>query len=115
MILTHNTLDLINGSFESGGAVLCAFNVLRIMRDKKVRGVSVAVSGFFALWGAWNLVYYPGLGQWLSFFGGLGLVLFNTIWVVLAVQYTRLERQRARDYCSHGASFGKRCRDCWDD
>lgn len=42
-------------------------------------------NAFFSAWGIWNLVYYPTLGQWASFIGGVLLVAGNVAWVVLAI------------------------------
>jgi hypothetical protein len=37
--------------------------------------------------GFWNLFYYPHLDQWLSFAGGVLIVLANTVWIAMAVHY----------------------------
>lgn len=83
------TQDLINGTFEFVGGVLLIGNVIRLQRDKVVRGVSWIPVGFFTSWGAWNLYYYPWLGQWFSFAGGLLIVIVNSIWLTLVVKYRR--------------------------
>lgn len=82
--------DLVNGFFELGAGLLCWFNVRKILADKKIHGVYWPVQAFFAAWGWWNLYYYPTLNQWFSFAGGIILVAGNTIWVLLAVKYSRL-------------------------
>lgn len=81
--------DLINGAFEAVGGVMSWLNVMTIYRDKKVAGVKVLPSVVFTLWGFWNLFYYPHLNQWLSFTGGLVIVLANIAWVTLAMRYSR--------------------------
>jgi hypothetical protein len=81
--------DLINGAFELVGAVLVWFNVRQLRRDKRVQGVSLSVQGFICTWGFWNLYYYPSLGHWLSFGGGVVLVIGNSVWLGMAVHYTR--------------------------
>ncbi len=81
--------DLINGSFELLGGVVILLSIRRVLKDKKVAGVSWPHVAFFAAWGFWNLFYYPHLGQWLSFAGGLLIVTTNTIWVALLIYYTR--------------------------
>jgi hypothetical protein len=81
--------DGINGCFELVGAVVCWLNVRQLYRDKKLQGVVWQVQGFFLAWGVWNLFYYPSLGQWASFWGGVMLVVGNGTWVVLAMWYTR--------------------------
>lgn len=82
-----NIADLINGSFELGGGILCWLNVKRLLKDRRVEGVDWRVSAFFSAWGFWNLFYYPSLHQWASFFGGVALVIANTTWVALALWF----------------------------
>jgi len=81
--------DLINGSFELLGATLLAVNVVRIMQDKIIRGVSWLPVGFFTAWGFWNLHYYPSLDQWCSFVGGCCIVTMNLAWLILVFYYRR--------------------------
>jgi hypothetical protein len=85
--------DLINGIFESGGGILLAINCLRLYRDKRIQGVSIIPTAFFMLWGYWNLYFYPHYGAWVSFFGGIGVVTSNTIWVVMMIHYSRRRTQ----------------------
>ena len=81
------TPDAVNGLFETLGAVAIWGNVRRILRDKQIKGIDWRVTLFFSAWGYWNLFYYPHLGQWFSFAGGLALVAGNTVWVALALKY----------------------------
>ena len=81
--------DLINGTFEIIGGLMCWLNVVKILKDKSISGVYWHVQAFFSAWGFWNLYYYPHLGQWASFVGGVFLVIGNTTWTLLAVKYSR--------------------------
>ncbi len=81
--------DFINGSFEFAGSFFLFINCLRTMKDKKVKGVSIISTSFFASWGIWNLYYYPSLGQWWSFFGGVSIVVMNIFWVCLMIKYRK--------------------------
>lgn len=83
------SLDLINGCFEAGGAAFIAFSILKLYREKEVRGVSWVHVAFFSAWGFFNLIYYPSLGQWLSFAGGLAIVAANTFWLGQLLYYGR--------------------------
>jgi hypothetical protein len=85
--------DLINGLFECFGGLLLCRNCVQLYRDKMIRGVTWPVTLFFAAWGFWNCFYYPHLDQWLSFSGGLVIVSANTVWVTMAIFYTRRERR----------------------
>lgn len=80
------TTDLINGSIEMIGATLTWRNAWQLRTDREIRGVFWPTSLFFAAWGLWNLYYYPALGQWASFAGGVVLVAGNVAWVAMAIR-----------------------------
>ena len=84
-----NPQDVTNGCFELLGGAFILFSVFKLINDKKVRGVSWIHVSYFTLWGYWNLYYYPHLGQWWSLIGSIGVVVTNTLWVVLLVYYSR--------------------------
>lgn len=85
--LTNIWPDLTNGGFEFLAGVMNWINVRRLYKDKEVRGYSPWVFGFFTSWGLWNLFYYPHLGQWISFAGGISIMLSNMSWLSLAIYY----------------------------
>lgn len=81
--------DQINALFELVGGIFLWKNFAQLRKDKMLRGVHWVPIMFFASWGYWNLFYYPHLGQWWSFAGGLNIVAANTAWLVLAWKYRR--------------------------
>jgi len=81
--------DLINGLFEIISAIFIIKNIKVLYKDKQVKGVTISPTIFFALWGFWNLYFYPHNGHMLSFYGGIALVLVNSIWVGQAIYYNR--------------------------
>jgi hypothetical protein len=81
--------DLVNGSFEAVGGVTTFFNCLRLYKDKEVKGVVWQLTIFYTVWAIWNMYYYPHLNQWLSFWGGLVIVLGNLIWITQVIYYRR--------------------------
>lgn len=81
--------DLINGTFELLGAPFIWLSIFNLLKTKKVNGVSWINVAFFTAWGYWNLFYYPHLGQWLSMFGGIAVVISNSIWVWFLIKYSR--------------------------
>jgi len=83
------TPDFINGLFEGIGSLMIWHNVQILLRDKHVRGVSPWPVVFFTGWGFWNLYYYPSLGQWVSFGGGVMIMVANLFWLALAWRYRR--------------------------
>lgn len=86
-----NWADLINGGFELFGAFALWQNVIAVRRDRKVLGYNPKATIFFTTWGIWNLYFYPSLGQWLSFWGGVAIVTVNAIWLGHVFYYMKLE------------------------
>lgn len=84
------TADVINGLYEFGGSIMCAMHVKQILKDKKTRGVSWLPFTFFATWGIWNAVwYYPAVGCWWSWAGGVALVTVNLFYCYLMWKYRK--------------------------
>lgn len=81
--------DTINGGFEMLAGIMILNHCRCVQRDKRVQGVSVVSTIFFALWGVWNLYYYPSLGQWYSALGGVSVVSANILWIVLMLKYRK--------------------------
>ncbi len=77
--------DLINGSFETLGCLFVLKHCSALWKSKQARGVSLISTIYFTLWGFWNIWYYPHLDQWLSFTGGIAIVISNCIWVGLLI------------------------------
>lgn len=82
--MTH---DQINAAFEFFGGLFILNNCISLYRDKVVKGVTVTSTTFFCAWSVWNLVFYPALGQWYSFIGGLLIVVGNFSWVGMMIYY----------------------------
>jgi len=81
--------DLLNGCFELFGSAFILLSIMKVLKTKSSAGVNWIHPAFFTAWGVWNLFYYPHLGQWLSFVGGIGVVSANIIWVSLLIKYRK--------------------------
>lgn len=90
--MTIQIPDLINGLFEVFGGLAILGHCWQLLKDKQVKGVNWLSCLFFTTWGFWNLFFYPHLNQWLSFFGGILIVLGNILWLGLIIRYKRLEK-----------------------
>jgi hypothetical protein len=86
--------DKINGLFELTGGLFILLHCIKLYKDKKVRGVSFVATGYFVLWGYWNIYYYPFLEQWASFIGGLTIVVMNSVWIGMMIYYMKREKRR---------------------
>lgn len=87
--------DFINGSFEVCGGFFILLSIYKLHKEKKVRGVHWAPVLFFTAWGIWNIYYYPHLGQWISFLGGLFIALMNMTWLTQLIYYILKEKKNA--------------------
>jgi ABC-type transport system involved in cytochrome c biogenesis permease subunit len=85
--------DLINGTFESLGSIFILFSIIKLHKEKQVKGVDYKHIAFFTIWGIWNLYYYPSLNQRLSFIGGILIVIANVVWVSQIIYYSRVNRE----------------------
>lgn len=83
--------DMVNGLFEFVAACFLFLNVLKLHKDKQIRGVSPWPVVFFTAWGFWNIHYYPSLGQFWSMIGGLFVVSVNMIWLFQVAMYAEPE------------------------
>lgn len=81
------TSDLINGLFEAGGAVAISASILRLLQDKKVKGVSMLHFGFFWVWGAFNIYFYPANNLWWSYAGGVSVLIMNSVYLYFLIKY----------------------------
>lgn len=79
--------DILNALFELFGAGFLALDCRALARDKQLRGVYWPGRVFFASWGAWNVLYYPAIGQLFSFAAGLCVLAVNAVWCTLAWRY----------------------------
>ncbi len=89
--------DIVNGTLEAAGGFFILLSILRLHKDKVVRGVSWIHVAFFSTWGYWNLFYYWQLDQWWSWYGGIGVVTMNTLWLFQIVWWSWVERCNRRD------------------
>lgn len=85
------TPDMVNGIFEALGAIFVSMNVVRLYRDKRVRGVHWASVAFFTSWGLWNVYFYHAIAQPFSWYAGVAVAVVNAIWLAQMGYYIRKE------------------------
>lgn len=85
--------DLINGLFETVGAVFLFGSLLKLRRDREVRGIEWKAVAFFFSFGVWNLWFYPSAGLYWSFCGGVLIALMNLLWLCHLAYYWLASRQ----------------------
>lgn len=88
-LMASHIFDMVNSSFEFIGSIANIPDLIRIRKDKRVKGVYWPARVFFVVWGSWNLLYYPSLQQWWSFYGGIAITLTNAIWIYHAIKFRK--------------------------
>jgi hypothetical protein len=83
------TQDVINATFEVGGALLTWMNVRQVWKDRGYLGLYLPAIVLFTLWGFWNLYYYAHLQQWWSVAATVVMVSANVSWTGLMLYYGR--------------------------
>jgi len=87
-----NIPDLINSLYEFCGGFVIILSIIKLHRDKMVKGVHWIQILFFMSWGYWNLFYYFHLDQFMSWIAGMFIVATNTIWFLQMIYYIRKEK-----------------------
>ena len=93
--------DLINGLVQLFGGVLTIINIVKLIKDKKIKGISWIPTAYFSIWGAWNMYYLLSLNQTYSFWGGLIIFSANAIWLGLLIYYYTQERKLRKYMVKH--------------
>lgn len=91
--MTINLPDMINAVFEFSAAFFTCLNIRQLWRDKEIKGFSPAAVIFFSAWGFYNCFFYPHLGQWWSFAGGIAITCVNCIYMGLIWYYLRRQKK----------------------
>lgn len=91
MILVSIMFDLIHGLFGIVAAVFTLLNVLKLYRDKKVRGISIIFMFYLCSFNVWNIFYLFSLQQTLGAVSGLFVLAANIIWFGQMIYYLRKE------------------------
>ena len=86
-------MDHWNAALEFGGSLFICISIRKLLQDKLVRGVSWVHVSYWSLWGFSNLIYYPALGSWWSFYAGIACTMANTTYVTLLIYYTLREKR----------------------
>lgn len=84
--------DRGNALLEALGGFFILSSVMKLYRDKLVRGVSFVHIGFFTAWGWWNLFYYWAMASSFSWYASIGVTAVNSLYFAMLIYYVRKER-----------------------
>jgi len=92
------TPDQINGVMVLVGSAFVVFNIVKLYRDKELKGAHWAPVAFFMSMNYWGMYFFSQLDQWWSFAGVVGMSVTHTIWLGQIFYYTRKRRMVQSTY-----------------
>ena len=84
-------LDIVNMTFFFSSSFVIWLNVMKIYKDKQIRGVKLIPGVFFCVSCSWGIFYYVKLGQPWSVIGMILMAIANFAWTFLAIYYTKIK------------------------
>ena len=80
-------VDIINSIFEFGALIAAVVNIIKIYKDKKVRGVYWPAWIFYGIWSLWAIFYYITVSHWFSMVMSIGAAVAILMWLIFAFIY----------------------------
>jgi hypothetical protein len=101
--------DAVVAVFEAISAVFICVSIRQLHKDKKVRGVSPWMVGFFGLWGWWNTYWYLYIDAPYAWWAGWSVVLSNTFYTLQMIYWIWREKHPALIVKLHGVRLHQKC------
>jgi hypothetical protein len=80
--------DQINSGFVLMAALFYVLNLLKLMKDKEVKGISKISIGFFSLWNVWTLYFFIKVSEYWWTIGAYMIVaVLNIAYITLMIKY----------------------------
>lgn len=83
--------DIIHSIFGIAIALFTCFNILKLYKDNKVKGVSIIFVIFLCVFNSWNIFYLFSLNQTFAAISGVLVLIVNSIWFGQMLYYLRKE------------------------
>ena len=83
--------DAVKGILELVGASAVLVNVIRIIKDKELKGVSFYYILFSVVANGYAMYFYYILQQWYAFWGVTIYTILVTLWMMLVLGYKGLK------------------------
>lgn len=89
--------DHITAAFQLGASFFLCVSIVAIYRDRVLKGVSVWMVAFFALWTVYGTYNWYVLDQHWSFVTSILMAILYVIWLALCVAATMEKRAYLAD------------------
>ncbi len=80
--------DQINSGFVLMAALFYVLNLLKLMKDKEIKGISKISIGFFSLWNVWTLFFFIKVSEyWWTIGAYIIVTILNIAYITLMIKY----------------------------
>lgn len=92
--------DGVNAAFGFVSMWIIVINIVKLYKDKEVKGLHWIAPAFYTTWALWNLYYYAHLAQRISFLTGVGTAISYVVYLSMVLYYVRKSNVRVNDLLS---------------
>ncbi|HAI17539.1 MAG TPA: hypothetical protein DCM10_05685 [Xanthomarina gelatinilytica] len=82
--------DQINSGFIFVAGIFYVLNLLKLIKDKDVKGISKLSIVFFSIWNIWTLFFFLMVTEfWWTIGAYIIVTVLNVVYIILMIKYTR--------------------------
>tara|TARA_Y100000401_G_scaffold14002_1_gene9525 strand:+ start:140 stop:406 length:267 start_codon:yes stop_codon:yes gene_type:complete len=82
--------DKINSAFIFVASIFYFLNLITLIKDKDVKGISKLSILFFSIWNIWTLFFFIQVSEfWWTIAAYVMVTLLNLVYIILMFKYSR--------------------------
>tara|TARA_R100000329_G_scaffold77133_1_gene66308 strand:- start:32 stop:307 length:276 start_codon:yes stop_codon:yes gene_type:complete len=82
--------DQINSGFIFVAGIFYVLNLLKLIKDKDVKGISKLSIVFFSIWNIWTLFFFLMVTEfWWTIGAYIIVTVLNVVYIILMIKYGR--------------------------
>ena len=82
--------DQINSGFIFVAGIFYVLNLLKLIKDKDVKGISKLSIVFFSIWNIWTLFFFLMVTEfWWTIGAYIIVTVLNIVYIILMIKYSR--------------------------
>lgn len=85
--------DQINSGFIFVAGIFYVLNLLKLIKDKDIKGISKLSIVFFSIWNIWTLFFFLMVTEfWWTIGAYIIVTVLNVVYIILMIKYGRKKR-----------------------
>jgi len=82
--------DQINSGFIFVAGIFYVLNLLKLIKDKDIKGISKLSIVFFSIWNIWTLFFFLMVTEfWWTIGAYIIVTVLNVVYIILMIKYGR--------------------------